>query len=135
MRRRALLAANMKGGEIDFGELPPESTEFAFPLYLNIIELDYESADHYEYIREGDEISASLCTWFFDNAIYDGNTYEDYWYIDMGETNQIYINGVPVTKIEKYEFETEIALYVSGGVFDEVTIDSDVYSLYGIAYK
>lgn len=65
MRRRALLAASAASREESEG-LPPESTTFEFPLYLNtkIIE---KTSDFLYRSRESDDISNQLCQFYEDN--------------------------------------------------------------------
>lgn len=65
MRRRALLAVSAaSGGESE--DLPPESTTFEFPLYLNtrIIE---KTSDFLYRSRESDDISNQLLQFYYDN--------------------------------------------------------------------
>lgn len=70
MRRRALLAASAASRE-ESEDLPPESTTFEFPLYLNtkIIE---KTSDFLYRSRESDDISNQLCQFYEDN--YRGTT-------------------------------------------------------------
>ena len=130
MRRRALLAANMPIGGIDFGELPPESTRFEFPLYLNLTKLDYEDADYYEYGREEDDITSQLYDWFEANAEYD--TWDDCDYINLDDTCQIYINGVAIQSLRRDEYTQEIFFMDAPAPFDEVYL---IYELWGYIYK
>ena len=121
MRRRALLAASMpSGGDggIDFGELPPESTEFAFPLYLNITEFSYDYGDELEYFREGDEISDLLRGWFLDNCKKDNDGYS----LELTKNCQIYINGSPIATLSMLTFESEIRLNPIPSPFSLVTL-------------
>ena len=64
MRRRALLAASVPMWEDE--DLPPESTTFEFPLYLNtkIIE---KTSDFLYRSRESDDISNQLLQFYSDN--------------------------------------------------------------------
>lgn len=64
MRRRALLAASVPMWEDE--NLPPESTTFEFPLYLNtrIIE---KTSDFLYRSRESDDISNQLLQFYYDN--------------------------------------------------------------------
>lgn len=65
MRRRALLAASAASRE-ESEDLPPESTTFEFPLYLNtrIIE---KTSDFLYRSRESDEILHQLLQFYYDN--------------------------------------------------------------------
>lgn len=94
IRRRALLAASMQsgggGGTYDefFGNIPPESTTFEFPLYITV---PFVSIEEYGrvYEKQGDIVN-QLVDWFFANA----DVYEDRFYIsyELYEPD-IYING------------------------------------------
>lgn len=130
MRRRALLAISSSSERVDFGELPPESTEFAFPLYLNITELSFETTDYIEYVRPEDNITTLLRTWFFNNAT---NSVAGYSNVILNDTNRVYINGEPVIEMRKYEYNTEIIIYLNNNVFDDVILDG--VSLWGVIYK
>jgi hypothetical protein len=103
-RRRSLLAASQKLSDNPWGDLPPESTEFGFPLYLNITEYD---ASYGSWVREYDEIGRSFTTWCGHNCVYDsfGGGY------------------VPITE--------ETKIYINGGLVDEILFDSGNYLLYG----
>lgn len=92
-RRRALLAASQSsggGGTYDefFGNIPPESTTFEFPLYITV---PFVSIEEYGrvYEKQGDIVN-QLVDWFFANA----DVYEDRFYIsyELYEPD-IYING------------------------------------------
>ena len=128
-RRRALLADSMPSGGIDFGELPPESTEFAFPLYLNITEFSCDYGYELEYFREQDEILDLLEEWFWDNCI------DNFYNFSLELTNdcQIYINGSPIDKLVRPLGGTEIECYPAPSPFNSVMISED--GLWGYIYK
>lgn len=116
------MAASMpSGGGIDFGELPPESTEFSFPLYLNITEFSYAYGGELEYIREGDEIVNLLKEWFLDNCT--RNNY--YSELELTENTQIYINGSPITTLRKPNLGSEIQFEPAPSPFSSVYLDED----------
>lgn len=130
MRRRLLLAnshAESGGGDLPSDGLPPESTSFGFPLYLNITKCDYESDDYIEYMRDHDDVSEALQDWLYDNRINDSGAYG---HVDLG-SNEIYINGclvsaiIFVANIFEFDFKTP--------PFDEVSLDSS--AMYGLIYK
>ena len=102
MRRRALMAAS-KPSDSPWGELPPESTEFGFPLYLNLTEYN---ADMDEWVRYGDDMSPALYKWCNDNLV--GDSSEGY---------------VPITEDTK--------IYINGGLVDEIIMDFGTYYIYG----
>lgn len=70
MRRRALLAASAASRE-ESEDLPPESTTFEFPLYLNtkIIE---KTSDFLYRSRESDDISNQLLQFYKENYLGNG---------------------------------------------------------------
>lgn len=117
------MAASMQSGGIDFGELPPESTEFSFPLYLNITEFSYDYGDELEYFREGDEILDLLKEWFLDNCIEIGS----FGYtLELTEECQIYINGSPISTLYKYSLGEEILFKPTPSPFSSVMLFDDV---------
>lgn len=117
-----------------FGELPPESTSFEFPLYLNITELDYEDADCKEYIRNSaDDIIVQLTNWFDANYRVH-NSYDGSWeYINLDESHQIYINGSLITQLKRQPWTTAIECFPAPSPFTECFAELDF--LYGIVYK
>lgn len=130
MRRRLLLAnshAESGGGDLPSDGLPPESTSFGFPLYLNITTYDYEDDAVIEYYREADDISRAFIDWLNDNTIIAGGVGG---YVDFG-SNEIYINGCLVSAITmltgtfEFDFKTP--------PFDGVALDE--FGLYGTKYK
>lgn len=117
-----------------FGELPPESTSFEFPLYLNITELDYEDADYKEYIRNiDDDIIVQLTNWFDANYRVH-NSYDGSWeYINLDESHQIYINGSLITQLKRQPWTTAIECFPAPSPFTECF--AELGFLYGIVYK
>ena len=115
---------------IDFGELPPESTRFEFPMYLNLTKLDFEDEDYYEYLREDDDITIQLYDWFEANAEY--NKWTQYEYINLDDTCQIYINGVAIRSLIRDEMTEEIFFMDAPAPFDSVYLK---YGLWGYIYK
>lgn len=130
MRRRLLLAnshAESGGGDLPSEGLPPESTSFGFPLYLNITTYSYEDDAVIECYREIDDISRAFIDWLNDNTIISGGVGG---YVDFG-SNEIYINGclvsaiTSVTNIFLFDFKTP--------PFDEVILDE--FAMCGVNYK
>lgn len=127
MRRRLQLAnshALGNSGGLPSDGLPPESTSFGFPLYLNVVDLDYEDSYGLEYVREGDDISMSFCNWIKDQ-------YQDNSVIYFGD-NEIYINGSRVTRI--YDGTSEYSITLNDQIFDELYMYNDG-SFYGYISK
>lgn len=95
MRRRALMAASMQSGgggdgiyDEFFGNIPPESTTFEFPLYITVPLVSIEEWGR-AYEKQGNIVN-QLVDWFFANA----DVYEDRFYTvyELYEPD-IYING------------------------------------------
>lgn len=105
MRRRALLAASQTegGGTYDdiFGEIPPESTEFGWPLYITI---PFKEDDEYgkSYYLESNEITQQLRQWVLDNNEEGGSPWMPEYYAYPPE---LYINGVKV----EYSYTIDIS--------------------------
>lgn len=116
------MAASMQSEGIDFGELPPESTEFAFPLYLNITEFSYDYGDELEYFREGDEILDLLKEWFEDNCIELGSSV---YMLELTEECQIYINGSLISTLRKPRFGSEIKFEPAPSPFSSIMLYDD----------
>ena len=95
--------AASKPSDSPWGELPPESTEFGFPLYLNLTEY---IADTDEWWRYDDDVSSALYQWCQDNLV--GDSSEGY---------------VPITEDTK--------IYINGGLVDEIIMDLGTYYIYG----
>ena len=82
------------GGTYDdlFGEIPPESTEFGWPLYITI---PFKEDDEYgkNYYLEPNEITLQLLQWCRDNNEEHGVIWmPEYW----AYPPELYINGVKV---------------------------------------
>lgn len=126
--RRRLQLANIhvlgNSGGLPSDGLPPESTSFEFPLYLNVVDLDYEDEYGLEYVREGDDVSMSFYNWI-------GNQYRDNDDIYLGD-NEIYINGSRVTRI--YDAISEYSITLNDQIFDELYMYNDG-SFYGYISK
>ena len=116
--------AASKPSDNPWGELPPESTEFGFPLYLNLTE--YEPI-YDEWWRFGDEVSLAFYDWCMNNQI--GNM--DEGYVPLSDDTKIYINGGMVDEI--IVGLGAFYLYGSSLPFDEVVFGSG--DLYGVGAK
>lgn len=133
MRRRLLLAnshAESGGGDLPSEGLPPESTSFGFPLYLNITKLATEYDDYIEYYREADDIGNALCDWLEEREPNDGG---GSGLINIGD-NEIYINGCRVTEVELAAYQ-DFIFYFKNSPFDEVLMSKMEKTLYGYLYK
>lgn len=102
-KRRSLLVASVGGSgsegiyDVIFGEIPPESTEFEFPLYITVPFDEYnETYDSYYYYKAPSTIIEQLRDWFFNNAEVTTGSFETSY--DIYNPN-IYINGVKVEQI------------------------------------
>lgn len=90
------------GGTYDgvFGEIPPESTEFGWPLYITVpYEEDFSYGDIVvkTYSLESNEITQQLLQWTLDNYVEGG--YEEYYVYPP----ELYINGILVTGMYTYD--------------------------------
>lgn len=133
MRRRLLLAnshAASGGEDLPSEGLPPESTSFGFPLYLNITKYAAEYDDYIEYERGDDDIINALCVWLeereSDPGLGSGT-------VNIGD-NEIYINGCRVTEVEVAAF-TDYMFYFKNSPFDEVFLSKTENTIYGYIYK
>ena len=124
-----MAASKPSGGGGEWGDLPAESTRFEFPLYLNLTKLEYEDEYYYEYLREEDDITSQLYDWFDANAKYNGRTYS----ITLDDTCQIYINGVAIRSLFRYDATEEVYFLDAPTPFAEVMLD--VGGLWGYIYK
>lgn len=84
-----------------FGEIPPESTEFGFPLYITVPFEGYAD-EHRYYQRAADNISLQLFEWANENKVvvdefFSTTVYEVY-------PDNLYING---RKVEYMSTETD----------------------------
>lgn len=97
-----LLAASQTGGgggtyDDIFGEIPPESTEFGWPLYITIpFKEDYIDGNVFgkTYYLESNEITQQLRQWVVDNNAEEGSAWMPEFYAYPPE---LYINGILVT--------------------------------------
>lgn len=108
-RRRALMAAvSQKSSDNPWGDLPPESTEFGFPLYLNLTEYDAMSDEWY---RTEDSINTDLYEWCEQNFV-------EQDFVDSSASGY-----VPLTADTK--------IYINGGLVEEIYKDSGNYWMTG----
>ena len=121
-----MAAVSQKSSDNPWGDLPPESTEFGFPLYLNITEYDNSYGN---WRREIDEINQSFSVWCSDNCVYDDTFLSGY--VPVTEETKIYINGGLVEEI-LFDFGSYI-LHGENIPFDEVILDAG--ELYGYGAK
>lgn len=123
-RRRALMAAvNQKSSDNPWEDLPPESTEFGFPLYLNLTEYD---ANNDEWYRTEDSISRALFEWCEQNLVkqeVDNPMIEGY--VPLTADTKIYINGCLIEEIYKDSGN----YYMTGSKlpFEEVYVNPEYY--------
>ena len=134
-RRRALLAASAAsggGGVVDdyFGQIPPESTSFTFPLYLTIPYIETNNG-YRDYYREADGISEALKEWFFANAEVSETPWATLYHIDNPD---IYINGEKCSRMSCDAMMSVFSdIYIDGNwlecyiFFDDNTITLRVY--------
>lgn len=105
MRRRALLAASVPMYEDE--DLPPESTTFEFPLYLNtrIVE---KTPDFLYRSREADEISNQLLQFWADNYSGSGVGGSDLegWPKNFFKDYPVFIDGYQVEHIYSFAANT-----------------------------
>lgn len=97
-----------------FGEIPPESTSFGFPLYITVPFEGYVG-EHRYYQRAADNISLQLFEWANENKVvvdetFNATSYEVY-------PDNLYING---RKVE-YMYTEEDKL-MGGGITDWNTL-------------
>ena len=94
----AASAAGGGGGTYDdiFGEIPPASTEFGWPLYITIpFKGDYNDGDTFgkTYYLESNEITTQLFQWTLENYVEEGYGWATEYYTYPSE---LYINGAKV---------------------------------------
>lgn len=133
MRRRLLLAnshAESGGEDLPSEGLPPESTSFGFPLYLNITKFAAEYDDYIEYERGEDDIINAFIDWLEERESNDGGGSGT---VNIGD-NEIYINGCRVTEVELAAFQ-DFMFYFKNSPFDEVLMSKNEKTLYGYLYK
>ena len=85
-----------EGGTYDeyFGQIPPESTSFEFPLYITVPFVATNTVGQRIYERQSDDIALQLRAWFFENA----DVYHEV-FVEIYELrpDNIYMNGRKVT--------------------------------------
>ena len=87
------------------GELPPESTKFEWPLYINLpFEEEYDRTTDvlYVYVKRDDIIIQQLANWLGGNKVLIsssgwGTDYDAY-------PPELYINGIRITKCNQFVF-------------------------------
>ena len=125
MRRRALLAASMPSGEVD-ENLPPESTEFVFPLYLNTTII--EKSDDYLYReRQADELVIQLVDYYIKDLDVGKDVENLPVYIDGYQIKSAYINPdfyeiSDIVTDKDYGNYTNVAIVISK--MDGVLVDA-----------
>lgn len=125
MRRRALLAASMPSGEVD-ENLPPESTEFVFPLYLNTTII--EKSDDYLYReRQADELVIQLMDYYIKDLDVGKDVENLPVYIDGYQIKSAYINPdfyeiSDIVTDKDYGNYTNVAIVISK--MDGVLVDA-----------
>jgi hypothetical protein len=125
MRRRALLAASMPSGEVD-ENLPPESTEFVFPLYLNTKII--EKSDDYLYReRQADELVIQLVDYYIKDLDVGKDVENLPVYIDGYQIKSAYINPdfyeiSDIVTDKDYGNYTNVAIVISE--MDGVLVDA-----------
>lgn len=131
MRRRALLAASVPMWEDEY--LPPESTTFEFPLYLNtrIIE---KTPDYLYRRRDADEISNQLFEFWRANKV--GGEEDVSWPTRFFRDYPVFIDGYQVEDIWHYwgSFEN-IKTAKDYGDYNEIVICLDEFELYVDGYN
>lgn len=127
MRRRALLAARPI---FEDEGLPPESTTFEFPLYLNtrIIE---KTSDFLYRSRDADDISNQLLQFYSDNHIVDSGGSVS-WPTDFFKNYPVFIDGYQVEDIPLFMANCAEFIRTSRdyGDYDEIDIFLDEYELW-----
>lgn len=127
MRRRALLAASVSMWEDE--DLPPESTTFEFPLYLNT-RIVAKTPDYLYRSRAADEISNQLIQFWEDN--YSDSSSEGRWPRDFFEDYPVFIDGYQVESIWNFLSPSVEGIRTSRdyGDYAEVSINLDTFELY-----
>ncbi|MBR6631229.1 MAG: hypothetical protein IKK89_04715 [Alistipes sp.] len=137
MRRRLLLAnshAASGGGSYDeiFGEIPPESTEFGWPLYITVpFKEVVEGSTNRIYYKEPSDIVSKLWDWCIENKEFietsgSVETYEAY-------PPELYVNGVRINTMsgdfnlwfgtfENWIFMFDNVWYNEASIYDDFSI-------------
>lgn len=135
MRRRALLAASAASRE-ESEDLPPESTTFEFPLYVNtkIIE---KTSDFLYRSRDYDEIHRQLQTFYSENNINAGVVGSANWPRNFFEDYPVFIDGYQVEDIDMRDGDTFYGFKTNKdyGDYAEIEIYLDGYELWVEGYN
>lgn len=88
-------APQVETEDIIYTICPEESSAYEFPLYLNVVDKDWDGGDYVEFKREPDDIQTQLGEWLWGmgTGVYEG-------YIDL-DGAEIYINGWRVSSMYK----------------------------------
>ena len=129
MRRRALLAASMPSGGED---LPPESTTFEFPLYLNTKVIE-KTEDFLYRSRDCDDILRQLFNFYREQ-------FEDAEYIseEVLLNYPVYIDGYRILSARRFSGNIEEIITDNdyGGGYSEIIIGIDGFlELYVECYR
>ena len=128
LRRRLLLAKKTSGGE----DLPPESTTFEFPLYLNTKVIE-KTEDFLYRSRDWDDILRQLYV-FYDNK----TDIHDYILDEVLLNYPVFVDGYRITRARIYSGNIEEIITDNdyGGGYSEIIIGIDGYSeLYVECYR
>jgi hypothetical protein len=137
MRRRALLAASAASRE-ESEDLPPESTTFEFPLYLNtkIIE---KTSDFLYRSRDYDEIHRQLHNFYRDNSsgVSGGSVGNPNWPRNFFEDYPVFIDGYQVEDIDIRDGDTFYGFKTNKdyGDYADIEIYLDGYELWVEGYN
>ena len=128
MRRRALLAASMPSGGED---LPPESTTFEFPLYLNTKVIE-KTEDFLYRSRDWDDIMHQLVEFYNEHS-------EDEEYIseEVLLNYPVYIDGYRILSARNFSANIENITTDNdyGGGYSEIIIAMDYGELFVECYR
>jgi hypothetical protein len=120
-RRRALSASVMNGGggftyDEYFGQIPPESKTFKFPLYITV-PFTEENDISLSYDRDADDIGKQLYHYCLKNAVLvREDRFYEFW--EVPDIPDIYING---RKVHTINFDATIGSGVpDGGIRTDV---------------
>lgn len=122
MRRRALLAAS--AADVEDEDLPPESTTFEFPLYLNT-RIITKTSDQLYRTREADEISEQLREFYITNTIGNNQYVPD----SVLKANPVYIDGALVTHARDDYGAIALITDKDYGDYEEISLFIDAFEL------